>query len=70
MNPIPWLLLLLPKRFRKYAYVLLFILTLFLGLKLLSPALDNGDSQQALLIVVIIGIFLFSYWYGWKEENK
>lgn len=70
MNPIPWLLLLLPKKLRKYAYAVLFILTLFLGLKLLSPALDNGDSQQALLIVVIIGIFLFSYWYGWKEESK
>ncbi|MBI2012136.1 hypothetical protein HYS91_05195 [Candidatus Daviesbacteria bacterium] len=70
MNPILWLLLLFPKRFRKYAYAVLFVITLILGLQLLSPVLERGDSQQVVVIVVIIGIFLLSYWYGWKEENK
>lgn len=70
MNPIPWILLLLPKRFRRYGYGVLFITTLIFGLMGLSHTLNNGDPQQSLVIIIIIGIFLLSYLYGWKKESR
>ena len=70
MNPIPWILLLLPKRFRRYGYGVLFIATLIIGFKALSYSLSTGDSQQILITVIIIGLFLLGYWYGWKKESE
>ena len=70
MNPIPWLLWFLPKKYRKYAYLILFILTIPLGVLLLFAPLSEGAFSQALVVIVIIGIFLIGYWYGWKQEEK
>lgn len=70
MNPIPWILLILPKKYRRYAYLVLFILTVPLGLLFIIPPLSEGSLSQTLTAILIIGVFLIGYWYGWKQEGK
>ena len=69
MNPIPWILLVLPKKYRRYGYLILFIFTGLFGLLLLIPALSQGNFTHGLVIIVIIGLFLLAYWYGIKNSK-
>ncbi|OGD88435.1 hypothetical protein A2W45_02540 [Candidatus Curtissbacteria bacterium RIFCSPHIGHO2_12_41_11] len=70
MNPIPWFLLTLPKKYRKYAYAILAVITLYLGFLLVVNPIKQGNIGQVLIVVAIIGIFVISYWYGWKKASK
>jgi len=70
MNPIPWILLVLPKKYRRYGYLILFILTTLFGLLLLISSLSQGNFTGASVVLFIIGLFLLGYWYGWKDLDK
>ena len=70
MNPIPWILLALPKKYRKYGFLILFILTLPIGLALLISAISDGDIATAFWVILIVGLFLLGYWYSWKNVDK